>query len=275
MLRRCTARSFHCSDIIGRVIRMQQSTLAYSTQISVTKLSGCSCITSQPFPHCRFLLQREPQRRHISRYTLSQHSFVRGTTNASFRYQTTTTSKSDYSTTKVENKKELTEEERLLENIEEIVDIPASALEEVIDRSKYTNPIPIPMPDLGTSNGNSPDRYSLVKEWFFQKGDIIQHEDVLCDIQTPDFTFGMETDDEGITIMGDILVPAGQPVPDGTVLCYTFHESNGNDHPNPPSAEHSKLDNDDDDDKDDDDEKDKEEADDKKDGKSESEKNKP
>ena len=139
--------------------------------------------------------------------------------------------------------------ERLLENVEEIVDVPTSVLNEVVDKSKYTHPIPIPMPDLGTSHGNSPDRYSLVKEWFFQTGDIIQHEDVLCDIETPDFTFGMETDDEGVTIMGDILVPAGQPVPDGTILCYTLHPSNGN--PPEPDTRPQKDDDDDDDDDDD------------------------
>ena len=178
------------------------------------------------------------------------------------RYQTTTTnntssSSSDGTTKKVDptNIKSNNIDhqiERLLENVEEIVDVPSSALRDVIDTSKYTDPIPIPMPDLGTSNGNSPDRYSLVKEWFFKKGDIIQHEDVLCDIETPDFTFGMETDDEGITVMGDILVPVGQPVPDGTVLCYTLHESKGR--PNQESDQHviqRDDDDDDDDDKDD------------------------
>jgi hypothetical protein len=199
------------------------------------------------------------------------------------RYHTTTTTTSSNDDTgkkaKTVTTTEPSEEERLLENIEEIVDIPSSALEDIIDRSKYTDPIPIPMPDLGTSHGNSPDRYSLVKEWFFQKGDIIQHEDVLCDIQTPDFTFGMETDDEGITIMGDILVPAGQPVPDGTVLCYTLHESKGNnnDHQkNPPSEPTTReQDEDEDDDEDDVDNKDEKKASEEIDERTPSEKNKP
>jgi Biotin-requiring enzyme len=117
------------------------------------------------------------------------------------------------------------EEARAFANYEEIVDIPAAALEDLIDRSKYTEIVPIRMPDLGTSRDNAPDRLSRVQKWFLDPGAILQQGDVLCDIQTPDFTFGMETDDEELGIMGEILVPAGQPVPDGTVLCHVYHEA--------------------------------------------------
>ena len=286
MLRRCNARNFNCSDI-RRPIRIQQSKYAHSTQASTVATTALSVKSSwtttttqtdhDVMVRSLFLLQRDKQRRHYSYYVSSQHPFVNGTRYSS-RYQTTLTSISDSTTKKEENEKKRNDEERLLDNFEEIVDIPSSAFEEVIDRSKFTNAIPIPMPDLGTSNGNSPDRYSLVKEWFFQKGDIIQHEDVLCDIETPDFTFGMETDDEEITIMGEILVPAGQPVPDGTVLCYTIHESKGSDNnnDNPMSlSEHSTRKQDDDDDEDEVDRDDNEKANEEVDDKSGSEKNKP
>ena len=269
LLTRYTPRNFKCSSI-SLAIRWQQSLLSYSTKVSIRTLPAVTTWTRREISVAR---QSEMQQRHNSHYVLSQHSFVKNT-NFISRCQMATTS--DETAKKGGNTKKSSsdddEEARLLENIEEIIDVPSSALEEVIDRSIYNDPIPIPMPDLGTSNGNSPDRYSSVKEWFFQTGDIIQHEDVLCDIETPDFTFGMETDDEGITIMGEILVPAGQPVPDGTVLCYTLHESKSI---KDQTSEESTTKKDEDDEDEDDDDKDKKE--DKKDAneKSESEKSKP
>ena len=244
MLRHCVVRSKNCVDTdLAR--RLQRTVVLCHTHTSVRTLSATTT-KIQTQTSFAWSLRRATGRR----CTLPSH------TKPISRYQTTTattdttTSKKGESDAKTDIDNE--EEARLLENVEEIVDVPSSALRDVIDTSKYTDPIPIPMPDLGTSNGNSPDRYSLVKEWFFKKGDIIQHEDVLCDIETPDFTFGMETDDEGITVMGDILVPVGQPVPEGTVLCYTLHESKGR--PNQESDQHviqRDDDDDDDDDKDD------------------------
>jgi hypothetical protein len=201
----------------------------------------------------------------------TQQSFLSQRTNCSYpvttidaiynsklssRYQTTVTTNHGGNKNMGNNKTQIIvdeEEERLLQSVEEIVDVPSSALEEVIDRSKFTDKIPVPMPDLGTSNGNSPDRLSKINEWFFKPGDIVQHEDVLCDIETPEFTFGMETDDEEVTIMGEILVPVGTPVPDGTVLCYMLHESKG-DKQQSSSEEASAVSHNDDDDDDDDDE---------------------
>jgi hypothetical protein len=158
--------------------------------------------------------------------TLWIHSeYVQDTNVSQMRYYHSTTGTNEMTTKETNKKSILDEEDQILDKMEEIIDVPASAISEVIDRSKYTVEIPVKMPDLGTSHDNKPDRYSLVKEWFFQAGDIIQREDVLCDIQTPDFTFGMESDDEGVSIMGSVLVDAGKPVPDGTVICVLLHES--------------------------------------------------
>jgi hypothetical protein len=128
-------------------------------------------------------------------------------TRGGFRYQTTTSKDGNNNPASAEQD----EEERLLANIEEIIDIPAEAFEGLIDRSKYTEVVPVRMPDLGTSQDNAPDRLSQVQEWFFQPGTIVQRGNVLCDIATPDFTFGMETDDEELGIMGEIpFVPCRQ-----------------------------------------------------------------
>jgi Biotin-requiring enzyme len=115
-----------------------------------------------------------------------------------------------------ENKEEL---DKLLEGIEEIVDVDKSHLEAAIDRSKFTVEIPVKMPALGTGGT------SKVVQWFFAPGDLIKREDVLCDIETPDFTFGMETDDEELAILGKILVETGVPVPDNEVICILMHEA--------------------------------------------------
>lgn len=89
----------------------------------------------------------------------------------------------------------------------------------VLDRSKFTVPIPITMPDMGNGDQNK------VIKWYKQPGDIIKRNDILCDIETPDFTFGMVTEDEFDSIMGDIVVEAGPtPIPDHTIICQVWHQ---------------------------------------------------
>mmetsp|Transcript_32811 Transcript_32811/g.50197 ORF Transcript_32811/g.50197 Transcript_32811/m.50197 type:complete len:86 (+) Transcript_32811:290-547(+) len=79
------------------------------------------------------------------------------------------------------------------------------------------------MPDMGEGGGK-------VLTWFKKEGDIVQKDDVLCDIETDDFSFGMSTDDLEPAIMGEILVPAGgYPVRDGTILCYLWHKEDDDD----------------------------------------------
>lgn len=86
------------------------------------------------------------------------------------------------------------------------------------DRALYTVPIAINMPDMGDGDDN------LVEEWFKQPGDIIKRNDILCDITTPDFTFGMVTEDECDAIMGEIYVSAGEACPDNAKICTIYHK---------------------------------------------------
>jgi hypothetical protein len=218
--------------------RRKLNTMERTTSSTSNRCNYCSnvCMPTQSFPKHWRLNQVDAS----ARYLINTNTATRATSSDTKKAQ------------HILNPIEKEEEERLLENVEEIVDVPSSAFEDVIDRSKYTDPVGVLMPDLGTSLGNTPSRFSSVKQWFFKPGDIIQHEDVLCDIETPDFTFGMETDDEEITIMGDILVPAGQPVADGTILCYTFHEQKGSS-PKQLPIEAVTIEKEDDDDEDDDD----------------------
>ena len=92
---------------------------------------------------------------------------------------------------------------------------PASALK--FARELYTVPVTIRMPDISDTNDNT------IEEWFKKPGDVIQRDDILCDISTPDFTFGMSVDDETDAIMGEILIEAGQHVSDGTPICVVYH----------------------------------------------------
>lgn len=105
-------------------------------------------------------------------------------------------------------------------SIEEIVELDQPTLQAAIDRTKFTQEIPVKMPDLGNSAGTS-----KVVKWYFAPGDVIQRGDVLCDIETPDFTFGMETDDEELGVLGEISVETGVPVPDNEVICILYHEA--------------------------------------------------
>ena len=75
------------------------------------------------------------------------------------------------------------------------------------------------MPDMTDGNGNK------VVEWYKQTGDIIKRNDIMCDIETPDFTFGMVTEDEFDSIMGEIFVKEGPEfVNDGIVICNVWHQ---------------------------------------------------
>jgi len=91
-------------------------------------------------------------------------------------------------------------------------------LEEMVDKSKFTVEVPVRMPDMGEGGGK-------VVKWHFGPGDIVQHGDLLCDIQTPDFTFAMETDDECLAVVKELLVEADGPdVTDNEVICILLHE---------------------------------------------------
>jgi hypothetical protein len=53
-----------------------------------------------------------------------------------------------------------------------------------LDRSAYTVQVKVRMPNMGEGNENK------VNKWYKQPGDIVKRNDILCDIETPDFTFG-------------------------------------------------------------------------------------
>lgn len=87
------------------------------------------------------------------------------------------------------------------------------------DPSAYTQPVVIRMPDMSEDD----DIHNTVEKWYKQPGDVIKRNDVLCDITTPDFTFGMVTEDEEDSIMGEIHVEEGRSVPDHTPICTVYH----------------------------------------------------
>lgn len=79
------------------------------------------------------------------------------------------------------------------------------------------------MPDMGEGGGK-------ILRWYKQQGDVVLREDVLCDIETQDFVFGMETDDEHPAIMGEICFDApSKTIEDEVVICYLMHPSTGDD----------------------------------------------
>lgn len=79
-----------------------------------------------------------------------------------------------------------------------------------VDRSKFTHEVKVSMPDLGDSDiMDDDDAFGVVDKWYKKEGDVIKQDDVICDIRTKLFTFGMMTDDDYDSIMGEILVPEG------------------------------------------------------------------
>lgn len=85
------------------------------------------------------------------------------------------------------------------------------------DPAIFVEEVKIYMPDVGAENGK-------IIKWYFNTGDLVKRNDVLCDIETPDFSFGMVTDDDCDAMMGEILVEAdSDPVEVSSVICTVFH----------------------------------------------------
>ena len=87
------------------------------------------------------------------------------------------------------------------------------------DRESYSVEILVKMPDMGEGDDNK------IEAWYKKEGDIIKRNDILCDIATPDFTFGMVTEDECDAIMGEIHVPAGEIARDHEPICTIYHQA--------------------------------------------------
>eukprot|EP00559_Dactyliosolen_fragilissimus_P003577 CAMPEP_0184864224 /NCGR_PEP_ID=MMETSP0580-20130426/14152_1 /TAXON_ID=1118495 /ORGANISM="Dactyliosolen fragilissimus" /LENGTH=133 /DNA_ID=CAMNT_0027362917 /DNA_START=161 /DNA_END=562 /DNA_ORIENTATION=- len=87
-----------------------------------------------------------------------------------------------------------------------------------VDVSKYTSDYFLKLPDLGEEGGK-------ISKWYKQEGELIKQDDVLCDIETELFTFGMDYDDDCLGIMGKILEPEGSDkLKPGQPLCIILHE---------------------------------------------------
>ena len=83
----------------------------------------------------------------------------------------------------------------------------------------YKVEIPIRMPDMGEGENK-------ILKWYKRPGDWIKRNDILCDIQTPDFTFGLVTEDECDAVMGEIFYEASadNAVDDEAIICCILHE---------------------------------------------------
>ncbi|KAL3928138.1 MAG: hypothetical protein SGBAC_012776 [Bacillariaceae sp.] len=86
-------------------------------------------------------------------------------------------------------------------------------------RVNFTVPIVINMPDMNDDN-----LISKIEKWYKEPGDIIKRNDILCDITTPDFTFGMVTEDDVDAIMGEQHVQEGESAEDNAPICTIYHE---------------------------------------------------
>jgi hypothetical protein len=86
------------------------------------------------------------------------------------------------------------------------------------DPETFTVEVVVNMPDMGEGNNN------LIEKWYKQPGDVIKENDILCDITTPDFTFGMVTEDEFDAIMGEIHVAEGEVADDNAPICTIYHQ---------------------------------------------------
>jgi len=87
-----------------------------------------------------------------------------------------------------------------------------------IDRSLYTEEVPVRMPDMDEGD-------NMILRWYHEEGDVILRNDILCDIATPNFSFAMQTEDEHPAILSKILVDASdkKTVPDEEVICILLH----------------------------------------------------
>lgn len=89
--------------------------------------------------------------------------------------------------------------------------------DESIDLSMHTHKVDLTMPDFEAD--------AKVEKWFKNEGDIIHFGDPICDVETEQFTITMESDDEGVTVMGEIHVSAQEEegVSPGTPICTIYH----------------------------------------------------
>jgi len=93
------------------------------------------------------------------------------------------------------------------------------------DASKYTTEHDMKFPAMDGDDDDVADSGRVVK-WYKKEGSIIRRNDTICDVELETFTFGMDSDDEGITIMGKIHVAGGENaelVKPHTPICTILH----------------------------------------------------
>ena len=83
-----------------------------------------------------------------------------------------------------------------------------------LDPSKFTHAVDIKFPDVAGKG-------TIV--WNKKEGDLIQRGELICDIVLEDFSFGIESEDETDTLMGEILVLADETVQPETPICTILH----------------------------------------------------
>jgi hypothetical protein len=90
-------------------------------------------------------------------------------------------------------------------------------LKEQLDPKDFTVPIEIKMPALGGGG--------KIVTWYRNVGDIVQYEDVICDIETKEFTFGLAIDDEEYGIVHEIMFQnPSEIVKDDEIICIIMHQ---------------------------------------------------
>ncbi len=89
------------------------------------------------------------------------------------------------------------------------------------ESSLYTNPIVVEMPQVDASDSGE---NFFVEKWHKRPGDFLEKDDVLCEIATPDFVFGMQIDDEETGIMGEIHAEEGVKVACHAPICTIYHK---------------------------------------------------
>ena len=90
--------------------------------------------------------------------------------------------------------------------------------------SLFTVPIVIEMPQIDEEDDSQDDPMFFVEKWHKFPGDFLEKDDVLCEIATPDFSFGMQIDDEEAGIMGKIHAKEGLKVPCNAPICTIYHK---------------------------------------------------
>jgi len=92
----------------------------------------------------------------------------------------------------------------------------------------YSVPIVVEMPSLNEEEeeeeGDDGVVVCVVERWHKRPGDVVERDDVLCEISTPyGFGFGMQIDDDEEGRMGAVHVDEGVGVEPGTPLCTIYH----------------------------------------------------